>query len=164
MLVVQPAQHAKRFVVFDEPHSAHRRGKIVNKIDIRHCAFAVFLLLKIELQIFRFGKHLEPFRKWLHIDGADLLALAEQIGHEVATNEAASAANYDFHRSHSRTQSRYRARLPSGWQIVSGEQAPAVARLSARTSFAIRLCHFERSREISYCFLPNFFSSSLSET
>src|SRR5437016_894171 len=98
MGVDQHAQHAKRFVVFDETHPAHVGGEIVNKIDIRHRALATFLLAKIELQIFRFRKHLKPFRERFHIDRPDGFTLAKEIGHEMAADETASAANYDFFR------------------------------------------------------------------
>src|SRR6202035_5354170 len=93
--------HAKRLVVFDETHSAHVSSEIVDKIDIRRCALATFLVPKIQLQIFRFRKHLEPLLERFYIDCADLFSLAKQIGHEMAANEAAAAANHDFARCHS---------------------------------------------------------------
>src|SRR5205823_4189480 len=84
----------------DETHSAHVGGEIVNKIDIPYRALATSLVLQIELQIFRFRKHLEPFLKWFHINRADLFTLTKQIGHEMAANESASPTDHDFFRFH----------------------------------------------------------------
>ena len=104
MGVNQDAQHAKRFVVFDETHSTHVGSEVIDKIDIGDGAFAAFLFLKIELQIFRFRKHLEPRLKRFHIDDANFFALAKQVGHEMAANEAASPTDHDFLRFHFVTQ------------------------------------------------------------
>src|SRR5205807_3528744 len=62
--------------------------KKINKIDIGDGAFATFLFPKIELQIFRFRKHLKPLLKRFHVDHAHLRALFEQIGDKMTANEA----------------------------------------------------------------------------
>ena len=100
MGVDQDAQHAKRFVVFDETHAAHVRGEIVDKVDARDRAFAAFFFAKIELQIFGLGEHLKPFLERFHIDRANFFSLAEQVRHQMAADKAAAAANYDFFRFH----------------------------------------------------------------
>src|SRR5207247_6529154 len=119
MRVNQHAQHTKGFVVFDKTHSAHVGGEVVDKIDIGDGALATFLFLKIELQIFRFRKHLEPFLEWFHIDYANLFALAKQVGREMAANEAASPADHDFFRFHFATLAPERPRTLLGKRVAS---------------------------------------------
>src|SRR5215467_14180335 len=111
MRVDEHAQHAKRFIVLDETHAAHISSEVVNKIDIRHGAFAVLFILKIDLQIFRFGEHLKPFLERLHINRANFFSLAKQIGHQMTTDEAAAATNYDFFRFHFSSRSNEAATL-----------------------------------------------------
>ena len=106
MRIDQHAQHTKRLVVFDETHSAHVGGEIVNKINIGHRALTVVLVAQIELQVLHFREHLKPFIKWFHIHRANFVTLPKQIGHQMAANKAASAADHDFLGSHSRTESR----------------------------------------------------------
>ena len=101
MGVDQHAQRAKRLVVFDETHPAHVGREVVNKIDIGDGAFATFLFPKIELQIFRFRKHLKPLLKRFHVDHAHFRALFEQIGDKMTANEAAPAADHHLPGCHS---------------------------------------------------------------
>src|SRR6266404_1050021 len=96
MRVNQHAQHAHRFVVFDETHAAHVRGEIVDEIDISDRALAALLVAEIELHVFNFWEHLKPFLEGFHIHGSDFLALTKEISDQMAANKSAAAADYDF--------------------------------------------------------------------
>src|SRR5439155_18178018 len=84
----------------DETHAAHVGGKVVNNRCVAHCLFASGFLEQIKLSVFRVGKHLEPLLDRLHVDRANVPALAEQVRHEMSADKTARAANYDRPRSH----------------------------------------------------------------
>ena len=83
-------------VVLDEAHAAHVGGEVVDLAGAggrRHAASS-----RSDRSATTFSTssmHLVPLVERLDVDGADALALAEQVGDEVAADEAAAAGDDD---------------------------------------------------------------------
>ena len=91
------SEHAQTLVQLDETHAAHVRGEVINPVAALHCRFAGVLFLEVELHILHVVEPLVPLIERLYVRGADgLHALPSQVGHELAANETAGAANLDF--------------------------------------------------------------------
>jgi hypothetical protein len=66
-------KHAQCFIVFDETHTAHIRGEIVNGICPACRNFAVFAEVQIEREIFDIIEPLIPVFQPLDVDCSDIL-------------------------------------------------------------------------------------------
>jgi predicted HTH transcriptional regulator len=85
-------QHAQGFILFDESHAAHVRGKVIDFVHALGRQIAIFLEIEIKLQIFDVIESLIPFIERFHVHGADvLIALLTKFGDKVAANKAACA-------------------------------------------------------------------------
>ena len=99
--VDQHREHAERAVVLDEPHAAHVRGQVVNRVRAGQRFLARLEPLQIELHVFHLRKALVPFAGRLEVHCANvLMTLPQQVRHEVAADESAAAANDNFSRAH----------------------------------------------------------------
>jgi hypothetical protein len=67
MGVDQHADHAGRFVGFDESHATHIRGQIVDFVESFNRLVAILFLSKIENQILRIREYLVPFVQRLDV-------------------------------------------------------------------------------------------------
>src|SRR6266576_1519256 len=94
MGVDQHRKHAQRAVVFNEAHSAHVRGKIVNSARTLDRILTRVLVAKIELKVFGLWRQLIPIIQRLHVHGANRrMTLTQQISNQVAADKAAATAN-----------------------------------------------------------------------
>jgi hypothetical protein len=94
----QHGEHAERFVVLDEPHTAHVRGKVIHDIDAFDRLKAGLTQIAIERQILRVAEPLIPLFNWLDIHGTNLVALLEEILYEMAADEPTRACDNDIFR------------------------------------------------------------------
>ncbi len=90
MRIDEHAQHAQAAVQFDETHSAHVSGEIVNLFRAFGRAFAGFFELQIRLDVFDLRKALIPFVEWLDVHRANVfMTFAQKFGHEMAADKSA---------------------------------------------------------------------------
>ncbi len=93
--VDQNREHAQGLVVLDEAHAAHVGGEVIDIIRVDKRLYAGILETKIRDDIFRTLTNLIPLVERLEIDRSNLVAFAQQVRSEMATDEASAACDYD---------------------------------------------------------------------
>src|SRR5882724_12113317 len=96
MGVDEHAQHAEGPVVLDEAHSPHVGGEVVNDRSVAHRAPAIGELLQVEAAVIDIREALIPTVDRLEVDRSQpRVALAPQVGDQVASDEASGATHDD---------------------------------------------------------------------
>ena len=90
--VDQDVEHAERLVVFDEAHTAHVRGQLVDCGRPCGGGIAVVLVSEIEREVLHAVSELMPLVEWLDVHGANVVeATAKEALDDVSANKAASS-------------------------------------------------------------------------
>ncbi len=95
MRIDQHRQHAQRLVVLDETHPTHVGGKVVDIVGMGECLRAGALHAQIRNRVLRVLMNLVPLIERLEVYRPDSVALAQQVGDEMAPDEASTAGDYN---------------------------------------------------------------------
>jgi hypothetical protein len=88
-------QHAQRFVLLDEAHAAHVRGKIVDFVGALSGAIAVFFEIQIEGEIFDVVEALIPFGEGLSVNRSNMfVSLSAKLRDEMTAYESTRTGDY----------------------------------------------------------------------
>src|SRR5579863_1481834 len=93
MRIDENGEHAKGFVLFNEPHAAHVGSEIVNLLDPLTNSVARRLILQISDNVFRLRGAIKPVFEPFPVDSPDGNALLDKITHQLTADKAPRAGN-----------------------------------------------------------------------
>jgi hypothetical protein len=93
MRVDEHRQHAPRPIRFDEPHSTHVGGQVVNRARISCRLFAAVRKPEVQNEILGFSEDLMPFVGRAAVYRPHPIAVREQTRYKVTADEAPGAGD-----------------------------------------------------------------------